>query len=79
MFVITIWMVSTIVFYLPRISGQNPLAEKIRQEAQYRGSQDPNVADRIRILRPNMFSITFCCSNTSSSSATLCGLIWGVQ
>ena len=49
MFVITIWMGSTIVF-LPRLSGQNPLAEKIYQDAQQGGYLDPNVAERIRVF-----------------------------
>ena len=50
MFVITIWMASTIVFFLPRLSGQNPLAEKIYQDAQRGGYQDPNVAERVRVF-----------------------------
>ena len=50
MFVITIWVASTIVFFLPRISGQNPLAEKIYQDAQRGGYQDPNVAERVRVF-----------------------------
>ena len=50
MFVITIWMASTIVFFLPRLSGQNPLAEKIYQDAQQGGYLDPSVAERIRVF-----------------------------
>ena len=50
MFVITVWMASTIVFFLPRLSGQNPLAEKIYQEAQQGGYQDPDVAERVRVF-----------------------------
>lgn len=50
MFVITIWMASTFVFFLPRLSGQNPLAEKIYQEAQQGGYQDPDVAERVRVF-----------------------------
>ena len=50
MFVITIWIASTFVFFLPRLSGQNPLAEKIYQEAQQGGYEDPNVAERVRVF-----------------------------
>ncbi len=50
MFVITVWMASTIVFFLPRLSGQNPLAEKIYQDAQQGGYLDPSVAERIRVF-----------------------------
>ena len=50
MFVITVWIASTIVFFLPRLSGQNPLAEKIYQEAQQGGYQDPDVAERVRVF-----------------------------
>ena len=50
MFVVTIWMASTIVFFLPRLSGQNPLAEKIYQDAQRGGYQDPAVEERVRVF-----------------------------
>lgn len=50
MFVITIWVASTIVFFLPRVSGQNPLAEKIYQDAQRGGYQDPAVQERVRVF-----------------------------
>ncbi len=50
MFIVTIWMASTIVFFLPRLSGQNPLAEKIYQEAQQGGYLDPDVAERVRVF-----------------------------
>ncbi len=50
MFVITIFVASTVVFFLPRISGQNPLEEKIYQEAQAGGFLDPDVAERVRVF-----------------------------
>ena len=50
MFVVTIWVASTVVFFLPRISGQNPLEEKIYQEAAEGGFQDPDVAERVRVF-----------------------------
>ena len=37
MFIITIFVASTIIFFLPRLTGQNPLEEKFYQEAQRGG------------------------------------------
>ena len=37
MFFITIFVASTIIFFLPRLTGQNPLEEKFYQEAQRGG------------------------------------------
>lgn len=40
MFVVTLWVASTVVFFLPRLSGQNPLEEKLIEEAQRGGFQE---------------------------------------
>ena len=37
MFFVTIFVASTIIFFLPRLTGQNPLEEKFYQEAQRGG------------------------------------------
>ena len=37
MFFITIFVASTIIFFLPRLTGQNPLEERFYQEAQRGG------------------------------------------
>lgn len=50
MFAITVWLAITIVFFLPRLTGQNPLEERIYQEAQSGGFLDPDVQERVRIF-----------------------------
>lgn len=46
MFLITLWVASTVVFFLPRLSGQNPLEEKLAEEAQ-RGGFTENIDEMV--------------------------------
>ena len=50
MFAITVWLAITVVFFLPRLTGQNPLEERIYQEAAQGGYLDPNVQERVRVF-----------------------------